>query len=211
MSRFVKYKKYMQQLIFGTTNPAKVLQVKGALAPAGIEVSGVSDKSLLPEVVEDGKTANENARKKALAYAKALGKTVFAMDNALYINGLSDDKQPALNVRRIDGKTATTDEEMIEYYSKLIDSLGGKAEGYWEFGICIATPTGEYKETTIKSPRTFVSTPTTNRQTGYPLESIQIDPVTGKYIADMTQQEQDIFWQKAIGDKLLEFVKSVNF
>jgi len=201
----------MKELTFGTTNEAKIKQIRGALAPAGIDVNGVIDKSMLPEVIEDGKTANENARKKALAYAKALGKTVFSMDNALYINGLSDDKQPALNVRRINGHTATTDEEMIEYYSKLIDSLGGKAEGYWEFGICIATPDGDYKETTIKSPRTFVSTPTTNRQAGYPLESIQIDPATNKYIAGMTQQEQDIFWQQAIGEKLLEFVKSVEF
>ncbi len=201
----------IKELIFGTTNEAKIKQIRGALAPAGIDVNGVIDKSMLPEVIEDGKTANENASKKALVYAKALGKTVFSMDNALYINGIANDKQPALNVRRIDGKTATTDEEMIEYYSKLIDSLGGKAEGYWEFGICIATPEGDYKETTIKSPRTFVSTPTTNRQAGYPLESIQIDPATGKYIADMTQQEQDIFWQQAIGEKLLKFVKSVEF
>ncbi len=201
----------MKELTFGTTNEAKIKQIRGALVPAGIDVNGVIDKSVLPEVIEDGKTANENARKKALAYAKALGKTVFSMDNALYINGLSDDRQPALNVRRIGGLTATTDEEMIEYYSKLIDSLGGKAEGYWEFGICIATPEGNCKETTIKSPRTFVSTPTTSRQAGYPLESIQIDPVTNKYIADMTQQEQDIFWQQAIGEKLLEFVKSVDF
>lgn len=201
----------MNELTFGTTNEAKIKQIRGALAPSGIEVNGVVDKSLLPEVVEDGKTANENARKKALAYAKALGKTVFSMDNALYINGLSDDKQPALNVRRIDGHTATSDEEMIEYYSKLIESLGGKAEGYWEFGICIATPDGEYKETTIKSPRNFVSTPTTNRQAGYPLESIQIEPASGKYIAGMSQLEQDSFWQQAIGEKLLEFVKSVKF
>lgn len=201
----------MKELTFGTTNEAKIKQIRGTLAPANIEVNGVADKSVLPEVIEDGKTANENARKKALAYAKALGKTVFSMDNALYINGLTDDMQPALNVRRIDGHTATTDEEMIEYYSQLIDSLGGKAEGYWEFGICIATPDGEYKETTIKSPRTFVSTPTTNIQAGYPLESIQIDPASNKYIADMTQQEQDIFWQQAIGEKLLEFVKSVEF
>ena len=133
------------------------------------------------------------------------------MDNALYINGLTSDKQPALNVRRIDGHTAATDEEMIEYYSKLIESLGGKAEGYWEFGICIATPDGEYRETTIKSLRNFVSTPTTNRQAGYPLESIQIDPATGKYIADMTLEEQDVLWQKAIGSKLLEFVTTINF
>lgn len=67
----------IKQITFGTTNEAKIKQIRGALAPAGIEVNGVIDKSALPEVVEDGKTANENARKKALAYAKALGKTVF--------------------------------------------------------------------------------------------------------------------------------------
>lgn len=201
----------MKELTFGTTNEAKIKQIRGALAPAGIDVNGVVDKNMLPEVIEDGKTANENARKKALVYAKALGKTVFSMDNALYIDGLPDDKQPALNVRRIGGHTATTDEEMLEYYSKLIESLGGKVEGYWEFGICIATPNGEYRETTIISPRTFVATPTTNRQSGYPLESIQVDPATNKYIADMTQSEQDMFWQQAIGEKLLEFVKSVEF
>ncbi len=78
----------MKELIFGTTNEAKIKQIRGALAPSGIEVNGVADKSLLPEVIEDGKNANENVRKKALIYAKALGKTVFSMDNTLYINGL---------------------------------------------------------------------------------------------------------------------------
>lgn len=200
-----------KELIIGTTNQAKVLQIKGALAPANINVVGIENKSLLPEVAEDGKTANENARKKALAYAEALGQTVFSMDNALYFNGLSDDKQPGLNVRRMPGYSdRPTDEDMIEYYSRLVANLGGAVDGYWEFGVCIATPDGKYVETLIKSPRKFVSTPSDKRQPGYPLESIQIDPVSGKYIAEMTQSEQDVFWQKAIGEKLLEFVKS-NF
>ena len=64
----------MKKLLFGTTNEAKIKQVRGALSPAGIEVNGVLDKSILPEVIEDGKTAIENARKKSLAYAKALNK-----------------------------------------------------------------------------------------------------------------------------------------
>lgn len=203
--------KSMKSLTFGTTNEAKILQIRGALSPAGIDVQGVADKNMLPEVVEDGKTANENARKKAIAYAKALNKTVFSMDNALYIDGLSEDKQPGLNVRRIDGHTANSDEEMIEYYTKLIDSLGGTADAYWEFGVCIANPDGEFHETTIKSPnRKFMSIPTNNRQPGYPLESIQFDTVSQKYIADMSQEEKDNYWQKAIGDELLKFVQTIE-
>lgn len=201
----------MDSILFGTTNEAKIKQVSGALSPAGISVEGVKDKSLLPEVLEDGKTAIENARKKSLTFAKALGKTVFSMDNALYLKGLNPEEQPALNVRRINGTTnRPTDQEMLDYYSKLVGKLGGKVNGYWEFGICIANPQGEYKETIIKSPRTFVSTPSEKMVEGYPLESIQIDPVSGKYISEMSQDEQDVFWQNAIGKPLLAFVKSVD-
>lgn len=201
----------MKEITFGTTNETKIKQIRSALSPAGIIVNGVSDKSLLPEVIEDGKTASENARKKSLAYAKALDQTVFSMDNALYLDGLDPKEQPALNVRRIGGTTSRpTDQQMLEYYSKLIERLGGKVNGYWEFGICIASSKGEFKETVIKSPRTFVNTPSKVMIEGYPLESIQIDPVSGKYVSEMTQVEQDIFWQNAIGKQLLEFVQKVK-
>jgi XTP/dITP diphosphohydrolase len=75
----------MKEILFGTTNEAKVKQLQGALAPVGVNVRGVKDKALLPTVEEDGSTAQENAKKKAMAYAKALGVTVLSMDNALYI------------------------------------------------------------------------------------------------------------------------------
>lgn len=201
----------MKEILFGTTNEAKIKQIRGALNPAGITVDGVADKSLLPEVIEDGKTASENARKKSLAYARALGKTVFSMDNALYLEGLPDEEQPALNVRRINGTTERpTDQQMLDYYSDLIKKLGGKVNGYWEFGICIANPEGKYEVTIIRSPRIFVSAPSQKMVEGYPLESIQIEPESGKYISEMSQEEQDVFWQKAIGKSLLEFVQSVN-
>lgn len=201
----------MKEIIFGTTNEAKIKQIRGALSPAGIIVDGVASKELLPEVIEDGKTAVENARKKAVVYAKSLGKPVFSMDNSLYLNGLSDENQPALNVRRMNGyPDRPSDEQMLEYYSKLINKLGGKVDGYWEFGICIASPNGKSEETIIKSPRKFVGEPSRIIQPGYPLESIQIDPDSGKYISEMTQEEQDRFWQKTIGKPLLEFVQSVD-
>lgn len=78
----------MKTLVMGTTNPAKIAQVRDALAPADIQVEGVADKKLLPQVIEDGATVQENARKKATVYAKALGKTVFSMDNALFLRVL---------------------------------------------------------------------------------------------------------------------------
>ena len=200
----------MKKLIIGTANEAKVKQIRGALASMGIEVTGVAGKELLPQIVEDGKTSLENARKKATAYAKALGEVVLSMDNGLYLDGLRDEEQPGLNVRRLPGRSGRpSDEDLLAYYSGVINRLGGKVKGHWEFGICVANPEGRTWETTIISQRVFVGVPSPKSVPGYPLESIQTDPETGKYISEMSQEEQDFFWQKAIGKKLCEFIQSI--
>jgi XTP/dITP diphosphohydrolase len=201
----------MKSIIFGTTNEAKIKQIGGVLIPHGIEVSGLSQEDTI-DILEDGKTAVENARKKALTYAKAIGQPVFSMDNALYLDGLKPDEQPALHVRRLKGYSSRpTDDEMVEYYSKLIGNLGEKINGYWEYGICIASPDGKYKETIVRAPRIFVSKRSNVVQKGYPLESLQIEPRSGRYMSELTQQESDKFWQKTIGEPVLKFVQSVNF
>ena len=106
----------MEKILFGTTNEAKVKQLQGALAPIGVSVRGVKDKTSLPFVEENGKTAQENARKKAITYAQALRTTVLSMDNALYLDKLSSEEQPGLNVRRISAAFAITSEsELLDY------------------------------------------------------------------------------------------------
>jgi inosine/xanthosine triphosphate pyrophosphatase family protein len=199
----------MIEIIVGTTNEAKVKQILGALAPLNISVKGVENKDLLPKVDEDGQTAIENARKKAIAYAEALNQTILSMDNALYLDGLTDDQQPGLNVRRIgNGDKRPTDEDLLRHYSEVIKRLGGRINGHWEFGVCIANSQGSLGEINIISPRVFTSEISTKVVPGYPLESLQVDPESGKYIAEMQQSEQDEFWQKAIGKPLCDFVSS---
>ncbi len=201
-----------KELIIGTTNEGKVKQISGALASLNLQISGLSKSDSLPDILEDGKTAQENAKKKAIIYAQFLGKNVLSMDNSLYFDGLSNESQPGLNVRRIKERiNRPTDEELLTYYSQLVKQLGEKINGYWEFAVCIANPTGKIMETTINSPRIFVSSGSTKIIVGYPLDSIQIDPASGRYISEMTQKEQDKFWEKDFGKSLCSFVeKALN-
>ena len=104
-----------------------------------------------------------------------------------------------------------SDEEMIEYYSRLVKELGGKTKGRWEFAICVATPEGIYEETTIISPRVFTSIPSEQISEGYPLESLQKDPETDTYISEMNEEDVAQFWNKMIGSPLQEFVSSLNY
>jgi len=196
-------------LIIGTTNPAKIAQLKDSLSSIDVLVTGFPPGTKLPEIAEDGKTVQENARKKAVAYAKAIGQTVFSMDNALFIDGLSPEKQPGIYVRRIGGVLAVSDEELLEHAISLIQSLGGTASGYWEFGVCIAHHNGTLFETTIRTSRFFTSKASQKKIPGYPLASIQIDPKSEKYISEMTTNERALFYQSTIGIPLCSFVKSV--
>ena len=147
-----------KEIVFGTGNKAKIQQVQGALGDA-IQVRGINEFGIDLSLEEDGKTAQENARKKAIAYTDALGRAVFAMDNALYLDDLPDNEQSGLYVRRIGGIECLTDEEMIESYTALVKKLGEKTKGYWEFGASIAQPDGTSIEDSIISPRLFVAKP----------------------------------------------------
>jgi XTP/dITP diphosphohydrolase len=202
---------FLREILIGTTNEAKVEQLRGALAPIGVCARGIKDKASLPPLVEDGRTVQENARKKALTYAKAFGVTVLSMDNALYFDDLPPEEQPGLNVRRIDATaTRPTDEQLLVHYSALVRTFGERTTGRWEFAVCVATPEGSFQETTIVSPRIFTCVPSPKTVPGYPLESMQVDPETGTYISEMSQEEQDFFWQRAIGKPLQEFIKHVE-
>lgn len=201
----------MKEFYFGTTNEAKINQIRGILNSTGIQVLELP-KGFSLDVEEDGATALDNARLKALTYAKALGCPVYSMDNSLYIDGLPDDKQPGLNLRRVPGFTERlNDEQMIDYYSKLIESVGPVASGYWEYGVCIAHPDGRDAEMVIQAKRILYCQPSKIVIPGYPLESIQIDPVTGKYLSEMTNEERDKIWRHSIGEPLIKFLKNVAF
>lgn len=75
------------KLLYGTGNPAKLDVMRRRLADLGIELIGLKDlgEVRLPEIIEDGKTPLENARKKAEAYFEALHMPVFSCDSGLYL------------------------------------------------------------------------------------------------------------------------------
>ena len=198
-------------LIIGTKNKAKIEQIKSALNSLNFDIQELPDQEF-PEISENGKTALDNARLKALAYAKLIGQPVFSMDNALYLEGLDDARQPGTHVRHIGNrKDRPSDQEIIDYYSKLITELGDKIKGYWEYGVCVAAPDGKTQETVFRSSRIFVSCPSSLVIDGYPLESLQIDPDSGKYSSEMTQSEKNTFYleRSVTGQKLREFITNL--
>jgi len=102
----------MKEIVFATGNPTKAKRFSNGLEKEDVKVLSLKDLNLELDVKEDGKTAIENALIKARACYKATNMPSIGMDDTLYLEGVPDDKQPGLFVRRVNGKTLN-DEEMI--------------------------------------------------------------------------------------------------
>ena len=78
-----------QTVLVATSNPGKLRDFAGAAAAHGIKVENIPNFSSLAQVVEDGATFEENARKKADTYSQAVpGELVLADDSGLEIDAL---------------------------------------------------------------------------------------------------------------------------
>lgn len=106
-----------QKLLLGTLNQAKINSIRVALASLPIEILTLADLNINAPVIEDGKSTQENAEKKARAYFTMTGIPTLAIDGGLHIEKFPLEKQPATMVRRIGGvEHDATDEQVLAYY-----------------------------------------------------------------------------------------------
>ena len=181
------------KILYGTTNQAKLSTMKNATKSLGIDIIGLNDLHCeLPRVNENGKTPLENAQIKAKAYYAAFGMPVFSCDSGLYFDELTEEEQPGIHVRRVNGRELT-DEEMIHYYSSLAKQHGGKLTGRYRNAIyLILNDTTSYSGMDISlatEPFLLVSEPHPKRVEGFPLDSLSKDIVSGEYYYDLAEKE----------------------
>lgn len=77
------------RFLLATTNPNKVREIRPLLADLPFELITLADRPPVPEPEESGATFWENARIKALAYARATGEIAIAEDSGLVIDALN--------------------------------------------------------------------------------------------------------------------------
>lgn len=109
----------MKKIIFATGNEGKMREIREILADLDAEVLSLKDAGIKADVVEDGKTFEENAVIKAKAICEMTGEIVLADDSGLEIDYLN--KEPGIYSARYMG-------EDTSYHIKnanLIERLNG--------------------------------------------------------------------------------------
>ena len=198
------------KVLFATTNPAKIKKYYDILKEKDIELITLKDIGINLNVDESGKDALENAYIKAKAYYDVTNIPTIGMDNNLFIEELPYEKQPGTHVRRINGKELN-DEEMIEHYTNLVKENGGKLTAKWVYGMVIYDGKEKKEYKWEKGDFYFIDKVSSKRNSGYPLDSISINPLYNKYFVELTEEEKKDINEKENDDNVVDFiVKSLN-
>lgn len=201
------------KVLLGTTNPSKVNRFSNLLKDCGIEFITIKDIKITGEPEENGKTPEENAILKAKFYGQYFD-TVICNDSGLYFEELSlnDVRQPGLNVRTPMNMQRLSDEQMIDYYSKLIKELGGKVSAFYLDGIAVYNHGKIYSfmdmENARKTGFDMIDKPAQKYFAGWPLDSLSINRETKKYSVDEkdTDSKENIF-SKQYKKRIVDFLK----
>ena len=92
----------MKKVIFATGNEGKMKEIREILGDLDIELLSLKDAGIHADIVEDGKTFEENAQIKAKAICDLTGEIVLADDSGLEIDHLN--KEPGIYSARYMGE-----------------------------------------------------------------------------------------------------------
>ena len=133
----------MKKVIFATGNEGKMKEIREILGDLDIELLSLKDAGIHADIVEDGKSFEENAQIKAKAICELTGEIVLADDSGLEIDYLN--KEPGIYSARYMG-------EDTSYHiknAKLIERLEGvpdeKRTARFVCAIAAAFPDGSMK------------------------------------------------------------------
>ena len=109
-----------RRFVLATTNPGKIREIRSILEGAPVELVGLEELAPIPSPEETGKTFAENARLKALYYARATGLAAIAEDSGLEVDALGG--IPGVQSARFCGESATYPERFAALYRMLAEA-----------------------------------------------------------------------------------------
>jgi XTP/dITP diphosphohydrolase len=106
-------------LLVATTNPGKLREIGEILSNVPVVLHSLAEWPAMTPPEESGTTFAENARLKALYYARSTGMLTVAEDSGLVIDAL--DGAPGVQSARFGGERSTYPEKFTLIYNALVD------------------------------------------------------------------------------------------
>src|SRR5215469_8730500 len=133
-------------LVVGSRNPKKRQEIVEILGDLGLDLRDLTSWPDAPEVVEDGATFAENARKKAVELARHLGQWVLGEDSGLVVPGLNG--RPGVYSARYAGKQGDDAANNARLLAELAPLPEDRRAAYYVCVAALADPHGEVQAVT---------------------------------------------------------------
>jgi XTP/dITP diphosphohydrolase len=175
-----------KRLLIATNNPGKVAEIQALLTGLDLELVTPADVGLTLEVIENGQTYAENARRKALAFAQASGLISLADDSGLEVDAL--DGRPGLHSNRF-GPQPTSDQSRRRY---LLEQLTGKPQPWtarFRATVAVAWPDGAVRLTEGICEGEIIAEERGSNGFGY--DPLFLLPELGRTMAELSMDEKN--------------------
>lgn len=172
-------------LALATRNKGKIMELRGLLSGFDIKIKGLDDFPPITEIIEDGRTFEENAYKKAYFTAMALGVPSLADDSGLVVRALGG--EPGVHSARYAGDQASDEDR----YNMLLREMEGKTDrgAYFECAIVVALPIGPSMTFTGRCEGEIAFEPKGNKGFGY--DPIFLYPPLNRTFAQIPLEEKN--------------------
>lgn len=183
----------IQTILVATTNPGKVRELRAMLGDS-VEWKSLADFPGVGEVLEDGATFAENARKKATGYARATGLWTLADDSGLVVDALGG--APGVNSARFSGDKPKGVERKVHdrrNWEKLLSLLQGVPKenrtARFVCCLCLASPREVLIETQGSVEGVITMEPAGAGGFGY--DPVFLVPELGRTVAQLGDEEKN--------------------
>ncbi|MBQ9608502.1 MAG: XTP/dITP diphosphatase [Lachnospiraceae bacterium] len=180
----------MKKIIFATGNEDKMKEIRMILADSGYEILSMKQAGIDIDIVEDGKTFEENAIIKATAISKekeAEGCIVLADDSGLEIDYL--DKAPGIYSARYEGVDTPYSIKNKIILDRLLGVPDEQRSARFVCAIAVAYPDGrvDTRRGTIEGRIAYEPA----GENGFGYDPIFFVPELGKTTAELSPEEKN--------------------
>jgi len=176
------------KLILATSNKDKAREIAEILEGTPFVVTTMKEEGFDPDIVEDGKTFEENALIKArTVHALAKGAYVMADDSGLCIDAL--DGAPGIYSARFCGEDSTYPEKFAKIFEMLKDVPEEKRTAKFVCSIAVVRPDGS--EFTVRGEICGVLHEKPMGDGGFGYDPIFYVPEFGMTTAQMTKEQKN--------------------
>lgn len=176
------------KIILSTQNPGKAKQIEALLNDIQFEIVSLGSLGITEEVIEDGATLEDNARKKALFGLQQTGICTIAEDTGLFIDAL--DGRPGIYAARWVRHNATT-EEIVAHTLKALA------------GVPMENRTATFKTVAVAAFVDGTTVACEGAVSGVILEQPRATPLAGMHYSTIFQPNgQEKVWAQMSTDEI---------